>query len=213
MSLPIVAVESRLTVLFDSCPVTAPGDDLSAELYDICIEETARSGMEQYEVSNFAIPGQECLHNVNYWSLGDYIGIGPGAASRVSIDSHSIPLQIRAAGMCTKAPEKWKRQVLENGFSSDFEMLSPKDSLLELLLTGIRTRKGISIHTMERILGLEMGSKFSFEGGRHPLGSVLNFKALADFTSSGHLVVNSEFIAATTKGMMISDQILKEIIL
>jgi hypothetical protein len=51
-------------------------------MYDICIEETQKVGMRQYEISNFAMPGQESRHNLTYWHYGDYIGIGPGAASR-----------------------------------------------------------------------------------------------------------------------------------
>lgn len=168
--------------------------------------------MEQYEVSNFAIPGQECSHNLNYWTLGDYIGIGPGAASRLSLDSHSPPRRIRAAGMCTKAPEKWKRQVLEKGFAADFEMLSPKESFLELMLTGIRTKRGVSIPTMCQLLGLETQSTFSIAEPSHPLSSVLNLHKATQFVHSGHLVINSDRLAATPQGMMISDQILKDII-
>ena len=56
-----------------------------AELYEVTIEETAAAGLVQYEISNFAKPGAECKHNLNYWRYGDYLGIGPGAASRITL--------------------------------------------------------------------------------------------------------------------------------
>lgn len=57
-------------------------DDVrEAEFYDIAIETLAGAGYQQYEVSNFAKPGHECAHNLNYWQNGQYRGFGVGAAS------------------------------------------------------------------------------------------------------------------------------------
>ena len=62
----------------------APSDELQAELYQVAIDETQKVGMNQYEISNYALPGHQSEHNLNYWRYNDYIGIGPGAASRIS---------------------------------------------------------------------------------------------------------------------------------
>jgi len=61
--------------------VTLPDDDLVANLYLMAIERFANAGFAQYEISNFARPGQECRHNLRYWRREQYLGFGIGAHS------------------------------------------------------------------------------------------------------------------------------------
>lgn len=64
-------------------PPDLPSDDEQAELYDSACSLIASRGFTHYEYSNFALPGYECLHNLNYWRGGEYIGLGPAAASHL----------------------------------------------------------------------------------------------------------------------------------
>ena len=59
--------------------IVLPNEDLGAALYDATAEEAARFGLLPYEISNYAKPGAESRHNLQYWRYGDYSGIGPGA--------------------------------------------------------------------------------------------------------------------------------------
>jgi oxygen-independent coproporphyrinogen-3 oxidase len=61
--------------------VTLPEDDLVADLYLEAIERLAAHGLAQYEISNFAREGEECRHNLRYWTRGEYHGFGLGAHS------------------------------------------------------------------------------------------------------------------------------------
>jgi putative oxygen-independent coproporphyrinogen III oxidase len=61
--------------------VTLPDDDLVADLYTMAIERFAEAGFAQYEISNFARPGEECRHNLRYWRREQYLGFGIGAHS------------------------------------------------------------------------------------------------------------------------------------
>jgi oxygen-independent coproporphyrinogen-3 oxidase len=56
-------------------------EDIDRAMYELTIDELARAGIAQYEISNFARHGFECRHNLNYWANGSYAGIGPGATS------------------------------------------------------------------------------------------------------------------------------------
>ncbi|HLK19270.1 MAG TPA: hypothetical protein VKT81_09945, partial [Bryobacteraceae bacterium] len=58
-----------------------PADDLIAELYETAVTELARMGIHRYEISNFARPGFESLHNLKYWRLEPYVGFGADAHS------------------------------------------------------------------------------------------------------------------------------------
>lgn len=59
----------------------APPDDLTADLYSLAVERLAALGIPRYEISNFARPGCESLHNLKYWKLAPYAGFGAGAHS------------------------------------------------------------------------------------------------------------------------------------
>lgn len=71
------------TKLHDNPPANLPTDDEQAELYYKLADFLEANGLAQYEISNFAKKGQECLHNLNYWHAGNYIGLGPNASSHV----------------------------------------------------------------------------------------------------------------------------------
>jgi oxygen-independent coproporphyrinogen-3 oxidase len=58
-----------------------PAEDLTAELYETAVGELSRRGIQRYEISNFAHPGFESLHNLKYWRLEPYVGFGAGAHS------------------------------------------------------------------------------------------------------------------------------------
>lgn len=61
--------------------LSLPDDDLQADFYLYCVHFLKKAGYEQYEISNFAKPGRESRHNLKYWTLEEYIGLGPGAHS------------------------------------------------------------------------------------------------------------------------------------
>jgi oxygen-independent coproporphyrinogen III oxidase len=58
-------------------------DDAEADLFETAALHLAGHGFTHYEISNFALPGKECLHNLNYWRGGEYVGLGPAAASNL----------------------------------------------------------------------------------------------------------------------------------
>jgi oxygen-independent coproporphyrinogen-3 oxidase len=63
--------------------VPLPNDVEQLAMYETAIETLEAAGYHQYEVSNFARPGRECAHNIAYWKVEDYIGLGPSACSTV----------------------------------------------------------------------------------------------------------------------------------
>jgi oxygen-independent coproporphyrinogen-3 oxidase len=69
---------------FAANPPPLPDDDLAWDMQEACQQRIAAGGLQQYEVSAYARPGRECVHNLNYWHFGDYLGIGAGAHGKVS---------------------------------------------------------------------------------------------------------------------------------
>jgi oxygen-independent coproporphyrinogen-3 oxidase len=64
-------------------PSDLPDEDEQADFYKYTVEVLQGCGLLQYEISNFARPGSRCLHNLNYWRGGEYLGLGPAAASHI----------------------------------------------------------------------------------------------------------------------------------
>jgi oxygen-independent coproporphyrinogen-3 oxidase len=65
-------------------PAHLPDDEVSWQMLEVCQARLAAAGFEHYEISAYARPGRRCAHNLNYWSYGDYLGIGAGAHGKVS---------------------------------------------------------------------------------------------------------------------------------
>lgn len=71
------------TPLALNLPADLPSDDIQADLFEKASLFLDRHGFLHYEISNFALEGHECLHNLNYWQGGEYLGLGPAAASHL----------------------------------------------------------------------------------------------------------------------------------
>jgi oxygen-independent coproporphyrinogen-3 oxidase len=85
MSLYALTVEegTRLAYDIDHGRVAEPDGDAQAAMYEWAGERMASAGYRQYEISNWARPGQECRHNLVYWRDGDWMGLGAGAHSHL----------------------------------------------------------------------------------------------------------------------------------
>ena len=124
-----------------------PDDDLSADMYFATQEICARHGLPAYEVSNHARPGSESRHNLIYWRYGDYLGIGPGAHGRVTLDN------VRYATETPRNPAAWLQAVEHGAAESVRACLDSQDQASEYLMMGIRLSEGLDIDRFEKIAG------------------------------------------------------------
>jgi oxygen-independent coproporphyrinogen-3 oxidase len=124
-----------------------PEDDLSADMYEATQDICGAAGMLAYEVSNHAKPGAESLHNSVYWQYGDYVGIGPGAHGRLTLDGQ------KHAAEAYSNPTKWLGLAPEGKTEKSFERLSRQDQGNEYLMMGLRLSSGISLDRLKKISG------------------------------------------------------------
>lgn len=118
--------------------LTMPEDDIAAQLFEATQITMQEAGYPAYEISNHAFPGGECRHNLTYWQGEDYLGIGPGAHARVTIDETRLALRAE------RSPEKYIRHVQAQGHGLVEEVaLSAKDTGLERIMMGLRLREGV----------------------------------------------------------------------
>ncbi len=127
-----------------------PDEDLGAEMFELTQESCAKHGMPAYEVSNHARDGAHSIHNLIYWRYGDYVGIGPGAHGRLTIDG------TRYATECFSNPQRWLNGVSSNQCERPRQALSLKEQSTEFLLMGLRLKEGVSLSRNTEICGQEI---------------------------------------------------------
>ena len=128
--------------------LATPDGDVSAELYEATADVTAARGLAPYEISNYAVPGSECRHNLVYWRGGDWLGVGPGAHGRLTVAGE------RFATSTERHPERWLAAVETRGHGLvDDEVLGDGEIADELLVMGLRLDEGLDVDRLERLSG------------------------------------------------------------
>ncbi|WP_235924245.1 radical SAM family heme chaperone HemW [Pseudoroseicyclus tamaricis] len=114
-----------------------PGEDAADDMWDVTQALTVAAGMPAYEVSNHAAKGAESRHNLVYWRSGDWVGVGPGAHGRLTLDGQrwatETPLQ----------PGAWLAAAEAGRGENGREALGQPERLEELLLMGLRLEDGV----------------------------------------------------------------------
>jgi len=128
--------------------IKAVDDDKSAEFYDLVRDRLRAAGFVHYEVSNFARPAQSSQHNLAYWQSRDYVGVGPGAHGRMTVEG------VRYATISGLRPDDYQRKIDadKNGIASLTE-LTPQAWGEEYVLMGLRIDEGISLPRYREIAG------------------------------------------------------------
>lgn len=155
--------------------VDLPEDEQIAELYRDSIERLARAGLEQYEISNFARRGEECRHNLRYWTRGEYDGFG--------IAAHSFRGGERFANT-----RNIRRYLEAPSTARDFsETLGDTEVRRETIFLGLRQTGGVSYDHLVELCGQE-GIEWVERGLQD--GWLRRSGARVAFTPSGFLLSN-----------------------
>lgn len=165
--------------------IKAVGPEQSAGFYDLIRARLTGEGFEHYEVSNFAKAGHRSRHNLTYWEGGDYMGVGPGAHGRLTIDGK------RYATIASMQPVAYKKQHL-----LEETQLTPTEWAEEYLLMGLRIETGISIARFETI------------GGR-----VLDKDLVEGFSEDGLMRVSGGWLSATPKGRLVLNTLTEKLLI
>lgn len=195
ISLYQLTIEPKTTYekLFKSGKLILPNEELSRELYLLTESVCKDYSLFKYELSNFSKKGHESIHNLNYWNSGEWVGVGPGAHSRIeNKDGERISI------INEYDPRKWQEYVKMSGFSSiKKQNLSQENICDEYILMSMRTSKGMSVN------------KYIDLGGH------LDKTKLKSLTAGGYIKVNknTNYLQITSKGSIISDYIISELAL
>jgi putative oxygen-independent coproporphyrinogen III oxidase len=137
---------------FATHPPVLPDDDLAAEMLDLIVARTAAAGLERYEVSAFARPGRRCVHNLNYWQFGDYLGIGAGAHGKLSFP-HRVVRQVR-----WREPMTYMERALAGQAVSNDDEVARTALPFEFMLNALRLSEGFELERFRERTGLPLSA-------------------------------------------------------
>jgi len=165
--------------------------EAEARLYEATWRRLESAGYPQYEVSNFARPGHACRHNVNTWRMGEWIGIGPSAASQ-----HRGWRGANVADL-----SRWL-EGLEQGerMTEDRRAVTPALLAEDALVFGLRMNDGVALGPWRtRTPDLPWTSVMETLGALEEAGRLLSTDGVVRLTPAGRLVadaIGAEIISA-----------------
>ncbi|MDP2259742.1 MAG: radical SAM family heme chaperone HemW [Caulobacter sp.] len=169
---------------------TPPGDEAASALYDATQATLEAAGFEAYEVSNHARGvAARSRHNLVYWRGQDYVGAGPGAHGRLTLDG------ARTATTARTGVADYIRTVGETGVGFETETLTPVEVAEERILMGLRTYEGVAWGELAALgLGPDSG-------------------VVRDLSGQGLLAEDRERLRATPEGRFVLDGVTRGLIL
>ena len=167
-----------------------PDEDAASDMYLMTQEMCEAAGLPGYEVSNHAKPGQESRHNLIYWRMGDYAGIGPGAHGRLTLN------QRRWATEAPKQPGAWL-QTVEAGLAGESPRIpiTREDHTMEYLLMSLRLAEGSDLARFKAISGYNL-----------PEAKIL------DLETAGLVRRNAGQLKTTAEGRLLLNAILRDLL-
>src|SRR5205823_2463060 len=133
---------------FHRFPPVLPDEDAAADMQDEIERVLAQAGYENYETSAFARPGHRARHNVNYWTFGDYIGLGAGAHAKISFQDR-ITREQRI-----RKPVTYMRAALEGNAIDEGHVVDEAELPFEFMLNALRLVEGFPLELFTERTGL-----------------------------------------------------------
>jgi oxygen-independent coproporphyrinogen-3 oxidase len=167
------------------------GDERIIKMYDRAIDHLTSEGYKHYEISNFAMQGCLCLHNLNYWEMGDYYGLGLGA--------HSYIRGRRSYN--TDGLDNYIKTVHDKGSSvAGFEDLTAEKAFSESIFLGLRKTGGINLKTFAERSGKDIRRLYRKEIKELQEAGLIEISGLS---GSGC----DAFMRLTRKGILLSNEV------
>ena len=190
-----VEEDSALERMIQRGKYVEASDEQCRRQYDLLCEKFGAAGYRHYEISNFALPGREAIHNSAYWKRVPYVGLGPGAHSLSatsvrSWNAQEIPRRLRDGRLAT--------------YSREEEILTPEDIRIERIMLPLRTDIGMPEEELRSLAGDE------------PVDRLLSENALVRFSRPLRSLSPSKgtnrYIRIPESRFFVSDEIIRELI-
>jgi oxygen-independent coproporphyrinogen-3 oxidase len=169
-----------------------PDEERIISMYEHTMGYLESEGFLHYEISNFAIKGFPCRHNINYWDRGEYYGVGLGA--------HSFMKGVRYVNT-VDLDEYIKTQPVNKKHLQGSEIIDDKKARSEALFLGLRKTRGIHLESFAETYGLDIVKKYGKEIRELQEAGLIEMKP-SDKTSQ-----ESVYLRLTRRGIILSNEV------
>lgn len=184
--------KTRLGKMHENGKLQPVDDDIVAEHMALIVNKLADQNIQRYEISNYAIPGREALHNSNYWEHIPYLGFGPSAHSFLWAPGDPV----------AKRQANWrnlKRWIAGPPVDPDTKEILTLDELAEeRIMLGLRTRKGISLENIY--------ARYDYRFSDHQK------KYIDHLVHNGYAEYDNDRLRLSSEGFAICDEIAVQVI-
>ena len=179
----IVEEGTKMHAMVESGKWKLPDEETERDMYELCRNILSRHGFSQYEISNFALPGFSCRHNLDCWRRKEYIGLGSAACGFLNGVRYRNPpaLDDYLAG---KPPEE--------------TVISPEDARFESVMLGLRMTEGVSEEAFFRMHGVSLWDVYG--------------ERLKKSLSLGLVIRENGFVRLTRRGMDVQNRVLVDLL-
>ncbi|MDI6857620.1 MAG: radical SAM family heme chaperone HemW [Dehalococcoidia bacterium] len=197
LSLYALTVEegTPLAAMIERGEAPPPDDDAQAEMYVRSEQIMARAGYEHYEISNWALAGRRCRHNLTYWGNRWYVGLGAGAHSRVgglrlanrrSPERYVRSLTDRAPAPSPSAPHRMPQ-------IASFEEIGPATDIADTIILGLRLIDGVPLNEFSRRFGFDLTDRYA--------------KEIAELQDLGLTELRDDRLRLTARGRLLASEV------
>lgn len=162
-----------------------PNEDTEAAMYEMIGEMAEGAGLSQYELSNWAKPGFECRHNLAYWEMRPYMGLGAGAVSRLGNIRYQNKPDLKSYIESVKNGQP-EREILEE--------MSEQEMVRETMIMGLRLTRGVSLSDFQARFGRPVDFYY---------GDVI-----AEAQKEGLLVTDDGYLRLDPQAYLVANQVL-----
>jgi len=173
-----------------------PSEEDDRRMYRLTKDILEGGGYDRYEISNYALKGYECRHNVSYWERTEYIGLGLGASTFLAGERYSNTTDmVKYVGIL----KEQDAATAIDGLKKDIIKLATKDAMEEYIFLGLRMTKGITRSQFLEQFDLRVDDIY---------GSKIN-----KLVKTGHMAMDGDRIYLTDMGIDVSNMVLSDFLL
>lgn len=182
---------TRLYHRVNNGEIRLPDEDDVYDMHRAGMELLAESGYSRYEISNYAKPGKKCLHNLNYWNVGEYLGLGLNSSS--ALRKYGELIRFANSACMEKYLSDIKNGVLPR---EEIQLISESEEMFEWAMLGLRKIDGVDRRAFFRRFGADFADVFS--------------SAVTTLENMGWLEQEAEHIYLTDRGLDMQNTALME---
>jgi oxygen-independent coproporphyrinogen-3 oxidase len=190
-----------------------PDPDLAADMYEWLCDEMTAAGYLQYEISNWARPGSECLHNLQYWRTAPYLGLGAGAHGYAGGRRYANVLSVGSyVDRLTANPDTRPDYPCSTAAATQ-HVQTVEDDMGECMMMGLRlTREGVSPGRFRARFGRDLMEKYGPEIAELVRSGLLEWAESAGPPDAGGAGYAGGVIRLTKRGRLLGNRVFSEFV-